>query len=570
MTNYNKSPKVHVKTDDVIIDEIDKIVEKLKFIDSSLLIIECYPGTDINDLEERFLKRLEGYELIYIDKYSIGNDQIQEMIKSNITDDRVFGFMSDYNIEQFYESDKIECIKDKIKNKKVIVYGVGAILLYTKQATLVYANLARWEIQLRLRNGMSNWGVDNKHEEMIKKFKRGYFFEWRLADKIKRDFYKYFDYILDLNNLNSPKLISASDYRYGLSCVVKTPFRLVPFFDPGVWGGQWMKEHCNLDKKVSNYAWSFDGVPEENSLYLEYGNKFIEIPAIDVVFFESKKLLGNMVYKRFGTEFPIRFDFLDTIDGGNLSLQVHPLKQYIKDKFGMNYTQDESYYVLDTKSGVDTFVYLGLKTGVDKENFAKDLNAAQEGDISFDVEKYINKIPCKAHDHFLIPAGTIHCSGKDTMVLEISATPYIFTFKLWDWDRVGLDGLPRPIHLNHGLAVIDFKRDTEFVNNQLVNRFEKISSIEEKTGLHELEFIETRRFFSTTPILHLTYDRFNMLNLVAGQEAIVKSPTGKFKDYKIHYAETFIIPAFIDSYTIESADGEEIGYIKAYMRGDNE
>ena len=58
------------------------------------------------------------------------------------------------------------------------------------------------------------------------------------------------------------------------------------------------------------------------------------------------------------------------------------------------------------------------------------------------------------------------------MVLEISATPYIFTFKLWDWGRLGLNGLPRPIHLDDGLANIDWNRDTEWVGKNLIDRIE--------------------------------------------------------------------------------------------------
>lgn len=77
--------------------------------------------------------------------------------------------------------------------------------------------------------------------------------------------------------------------------------------------------------------------------------------------------------------------------------------------------------------------------------------AAEKGEEIFPTEKYVNKIPVKKHDHVLIPAGTVHCSGKNTMVLEISATQYIFTFKLWDWGHLGMDGLPRPIHLDHGM-----------------------------------------------------------------------------------------------------------------------
>ncbi|WP_232055123.1 hypothetical protein [Vibrio taketomensis] len=111
------------------------------------------------------------------------------------------------------------------------------------------------------------------------------------------------------------------------------------------------------------------------------------------------------------------------------------------------------------------------------------------------------------HDHFLIPAGTIHCSGSDSMVLEISATPYIFTFKLWDWDRLGLDGLPRPVHLEHGKEVIQWDRDTQWCQEHLVNTITLIAEGDgwrRKTGLHEREFIETRRHWFNKPVLHKT------------------------------------------------------------------
>ena len=102
-------------------------------------------------------------------------------------------------------------------------------------------------------------------------------------------------------------------------------------------------------------------MPEENSLLLEAGGRVVEIPAMDLVLSQPRELLGERTFARFGAEFPIRFDFLDTMGGGNLSLQVHPLTEYIRDTFGMAYTQDESYYMLDADD--DAVVYLGLKTG---------------------------------------------------------------------------------------------------------------------------------------------------------------------------------------------------------------
>jgi mannose-6-phosphate isomerase class I len=346
---------------------------------------------------------------------------------------------------------------------------------------------------------------------------------------------------------------------------------VVPFFDPGPWGGQWMKEYCDLDRTVKNFAWCFDCVPEENSLLLQYDNEVFETPSINLVFFESRALLGDAVHARFGDEFPIRFDFLDTIDGGNLSLQVHPTTQYIQEKFGMHYTQDESYYILDATE--DPSVYLGLKKGICPSRMINDLEAAQQGGGAFNAERYVGKWQVKKHDHVLIPAGTIHCSGANTMVLEISATPYIFTFKLWDWSRMGLDGKPRPINIEHGKAVIDWSRDEDWVKKEAINVVTKIAEgdgwIEERTGLHEREFIETRRHWFSKPVLHHTKGGVNVLNLVEGREALIESPDHEFEPFVVHYAETFIVPASVKYYSIRpygESEGKTCATIKAFVR----
>jgi mannose-6-phosphate isomerase class I len=258
------------------------------------------------------------------------------------------------------------------------------------------------------------------------------------------------------------------------------------------------------------------------------------MPANNLVFYQTGALLGEPVEARFGQDFPIRFDFLDTMQGGNLSLQVHPTTQYIRDTFGIYYTQDESYYLLDATEGAT--VYLGLKSGTDPGEMIAGLQKARQEGINFDVEQYINKWPAKKHDHFLIPGGTIHCSGQSTMVLEISSTPGIFTFKLWDWGRMGLDGKPRPINIEHGSRVLQWDRDTEYTRTRLINRIETGGGV-------------------------------NVLNVIEGDELIVESPTDAFEPFTVHYAETFIIPAAVGNYTIRPADPtKKCGTIKAYVR----
>ncbi|MCB0752097.1 MAG: class I mannose-6-phosphate isomerase, partial [Ignavibacteriae bacterium] len=357
----------------------------------------------------------------------------------------------------------------------------------------------------------------------------------------------------------------------GLELALTQPFSVVPFFDPGPWGGQWMKEICDLDKSVENYAWCFNCVPEENSLLLKFGETIIETPSINLVFYAPEKLLGPAVHGRFGDEFPIRFDFLDTMGGGNLSLQVHPLTEYIQEKFGMHYTQDESYYIMDAKE--NAVVYLGLKENVNKSKMLSELDKSKEVNQFFDTEKYVQTFNAKQHDHFLIPAGTVHCSGKDSMVLEISATPYIFTFKLWDWGRLGLDGKPRPINIEHGEKNIQWNRTTNWTKENLINKIEKISEgdgwIEERTGLHVREFIETRRHWFTKKVIHNTNNTINVLNLVEGNEIIVESPRNKFKPFIVNYAETFIVPANVGEYTIQphgKSGIQKCATIKAFVR----
>ncbi len=583
-SNYNKNPFVEIKGMDHhawqgyerIAEEINRQIEKSgkrKFV----ITVDCYPGVDDSEVLSA-LKNMFGHTLfvIHADTASFSGKKITSMIKRNLTDDRVFGLMSHYSIEEFFDQDIIKELQQKIESITegvILIYGTGAALIYGQPDLLVYADLARWEIQQRFRKGeLGNWKMDNYDEDILRKYKRAYFVEWRVADRHKKNLFEKIDYLLDTNQKNNPKMITKYAFLTGLKETTHRPFRVVPFFDTGVWGGQWMKEVCDLNREVENYAWGFDCVPEENSLYLKYGDIQVEIPSINVVFYQPVELLGEKVHARFGTEFPIRFDLLDTMGGQNLSLQVHPLTEYIQENFGVPYTQDESYYLLDAKDGAE--VFLGLKEGVNKEEFLQDLEEAEKGLLPFPDKKYINRFPVKKHDHILIPAGTIHCSGEGCMVLEISATPYIFTFKLWDWGRLGLDGLPRPVHLEHGKQVIQWDRTTKWVEKKLVNQVEVVAKgdgwIEERTGLHEREFIETRRHWFTNPVTHDTKGTVNVLNLVEGEEAIVESPDHAFEPFVVHYAETFIVPAFVGRYTISpygKSEGKRIATIKAFVRG---
>ncbi|MCB9267259.1 MAG: class I mannose-6-phosphate isomerase [Lewinellaceae bacterium] len=543
--------------------------------EKAVLVVECYHGVEEQEARKALLERLRPVVVIEAEKAYLSEEQLDELTFPDVTDDRIFGFMTRLTIDRFFDPGKLEAARRQLRGVErglVLVLGVGAAHLAEKWDVLAYADMARWEIQQRMRrHEVANLGATNFTEDFARQYKRAYFVDWRVCDRVKKQLLPRSDFLLDTNKPGQPKMVSGEALLAGLKQAICRPFRVAPFFDPGPWGGQWMKKVCGLDPSLPNYAWCFDCVPEENSLLLGYGEAVVEIPSVNLVFFHPEELLGGSVYSRFGPEFPIRFDFLDTMGGGNLSLQVHPLTEYIQEHFGMHYTQDESYYLLD--AGEEAFVYLGLKEGIDKEAMIKALQDAQNGGAPFEAEQYVEKWPVRKHDHFLIPAGTVHCSGKDSMVLEISATPYIFTFKLWDWGRLGLDGKPRPINIEHGRNVIQWQRDTSWVGRNLVNRIEPVAEgkgwREEKTGLHKLEFIESRRHWFTGKVDHHTGGGVNVLNLVEGREAIVESPDGAFEPFVVHYAETFIVPAAVGAYSIRpygESEGKECATIKAFVR----
>ncbi|MCZ4674067.1 class I mannose-6-phosphate isomerase [Citrobacter sedlakii] len=579
-TTYNKFPEVVVQGYGTQAwqgwDSIASVLNtRVSGLTKRVLVVDCYPGVRSDELEQRLLATLNAALVVNIESARLGKEALHDLLARNLTDDRVFGVLSCHQLVEFFDPDKLNQIRQRIASVAeglVVVYGPGAALAHPGDI-LVYADLPRWEIQQRMRHhGLSNWGADNPDEDILRRYKRAFFIEWRVFDRHKTPLLKRADFLLDSTVENAPAMVSGDALRAGLQQTTTQPFRVVPFFDPGVWGGQWMKQQFDLDPAAPNYAWCFDCVPEENSLLLRFGAVRIEIPSQDLVLLYPRPLLGEKVHARFGAEFPIRFDFLDTIDGQNLSFQVHPLTEYIQQQFGMHYTQDESYYILAAQPGA--VVYLGTQTGIEPQAMLDDLRAAERGEKTFDDARFVNQIPARQHDHFLIPAGTVHCSGAGTMVLEISATPYIFTFKLWDWGRLGLDGLPRPVHLELGERVIDWQRDTQWVYDNLVNRIEPIAQgegwREERTGMHEREFIETRRHWFTAPVIHHTQGGVNVLNLVEGAEAIVDSPSGAFAPFTVRYAETFIIPAAVGEYRITPSGNSvdrPFATIKAWVRG---
>lgn len=539
-------------------------------IEQKTVVIDGFAGVFWDTVKRMLHQRITyaGFSINWFEmsSYLKPVSEIETLVQSFLgTPDSVWGTKCTLDIKDLYNLEELAAqLPDDGYNVNIII-GPGAELA-NWNASIIYIDLPKNELQYRMRAGsITNLGSDEVFEPFAM-YKRFYFIDWVLLNQHKKEILDQITVVADGQWIEDINWMFKTDFVEGLNKISNSVIRVRPWFEPGAWGGQWIKQHIEgLNKEVVNYAWSFELIVPENGLVFESDGYLLEVSFDFLMFQNREQVLGKHAAK-FEDEFPIRFDFLDTFDGGNLSIQCHPKLKYIQEHFGENITQDETYYILDRKDNAT--VYLGFHENIDPKEFRTVLEDSQSEGKPVDIEKYVQSHSAQKHDLFLIPNGTVHSAGANNMVLEISATPYIFTFKMYDWLRLDLDGNPRPINIDHAFKNLDFDRKGDIVQQTLISKPAVLEQGQDWQLIylptHPAHFYDVHRMEFEKEIAVETNNVCHVMMLVEGSSVLIETADGT--KYTFAYAETFVVPAAAKSYVLTNLGKGQAKVIKAFLK----
>ncbi|EIP97872.1 phosphomannose isomerase [Opitutaceae bacterium TAV1] len=507
------------------------------------------------------------------------NDRMQDPVL-------LFGKLFHGKFEDLFDDDAVDRVRKSVTSATdgiLFVYGCGctAVPLRDLYDTILYFDVTPKRVILRAKAGLVA-NIGDTHPRPFKELlRRLYYVDFEVAGALRRELLHEksgaFRFYIARNAAGECTLLPRAALDATLASLARQPFRCRPVYIEGVWGGSFVQRIRNLPADMVKVAWVFDLIPLEVSIVVETAaGRQIEFPYFTFVQKEGEALMGPETVKRFGGYFPIRFNYDDTWHAsGNMSIQVHPTREYCIDQNGEHGQQDESYYVVATGHGAKT--YLGFREGVTKEAFMREARRSEAEKTPMDHDAFVHAVPSRPGTQLVLPGGTIHASGQNQVVLEIgSLTVGSYTYKLYDYLRADLDGNPRPIHTYHGENVLDPRRVAPQVERELVPEPKLLRKgasgaegwSEWLVGEHEDVYFSLRRI-DIAPFRQAPDDTrgvFHVLALVDGEAIVIESQSDPARCYHASYLDIVVVPANIGPYTIRNPGKQPVVVHKTLLK----
>jgi mannose-6-phosphate isomerase class I len=493
-----------------------------------------------------------------------------EKLRKYLPEDRVedppllYGRLYREGYEGLMDSGRIEARREELSSFArqgsgvLIVHGNGALIeAFRPLADLrCYLDVTQKRTVLNIKQGRTgNLGFSSP-QAFAPTLRHAYYVDFEVAAELRGELIhgRLMDYYLATDNVDDMRLLPLKAFLGICGALASYPFRCKPVYIEGVWGGSYIKHLRRLPDSMRNCAWCFDLIPMEVSIVAEMDDLQLELPYYCFVQAMGQAIMGDTCVEKFGGYFPIRFNYDDTFhSSGNMSIQCHPDGVYVRSHNDELGRQDESYYIV--VAGQEAKTYCGFQEGSDVEEFIEECRRSEKGGGEIDYDKYVRSEPSKPGMQFLIPAGTIHASGRNQVILEIgSLTIGSYTYKMYDYLRKDLDGRLRPIHTIHGDAVLrrEFKGDWVkkhlIPESRLVRRDE--SGEEILVGESELLYFSLRNLRFAQRMTDNTGDRFHVLVLVEGEKVMIRSCEDPKRFFVQRYMDMVVVPASFGRYEL--------------------
>ena len=494
--------------------------------------------------------------------------ELRELFRDNLPEDRkkdtvlLYGKLFKAGYAGMFDPVKLAELKktlDEVKKsgETLILWGFGALSeeLYPYADTRIFCDITPKRAVLNIKKGgFRNLGSD---EDMPFKatMRRCYYVDFELAFTLRSKLLAAhdIDYYICGDNAEELTLLPADLLFTLIDRTLESPFRQRPVYLEGVWGGYYTMGVRRLPDTMKNCAWVFDMIPMEVSTVIEADGLTVEVPFYTVVSSFGEKLMGRQCIDEFHGFFPIRFNYDDTFHAaGNMSVQLHPGAEFVMKENGELGRQDESYYVFVTGQGART--YLGFRDGVNVDEFVDEVKKSEKEHTEIDYKKYIYGVHSEPGTQVMIPAGTIHASGQNQVILEIgSLTVGSYTYKMYDYLRRDLDGNPRPIHSYYGALNLNHNMTETYVKENLVNGRKRVLR-EDENGKEIVVGECDQLYFSLRNLVfgdYFTDDTkrysesgdFFVYALVDGEDVIVRSKAHPERQFRMKYMDMVVIPA---------------------------